>query len=198
MIRRDTNTIIKNSISYNYLEDDKTAINYLALAYCIVGDKKGVGKEYPSISNICSSFDLYDRKQSVKVRKRKTFKEHTLNEPILVLDIGTNEVKEYRNVIEVADLFEDRVQFIKQAIRNKHIYKKKYRIATKSDPDLKLYSRKNRSKKVKLINIKTGEDKIFDSRKEAAEFLSVVPALISNYLRSKSIFRDTWKIQDIN
>lgn len=59
----------KNSIATNILTDDKTAKNYLAIAYSIVGVNTEKGRKYPGASTSCRAFDLYDISEKNKPSK---------------------------------------------------------------------------------------------------------------------------------
>ena len=50
-----------NSLGPNVYSDDKTALNYKALAYCIAGCKINNKRRYASVNNICRAFGLFDQ-----------------------------------------------------------------------------------------------------------------------------------------
>ena len=59
MLKRSDRSF-NNSLGPNVYSDDKTALNYKALAYCIAGYKINNKRRYTSVNNICRAFGLFD------------------------------------------------------------------------------------------------------------------------------------------
>lgn len=96
MIVRENDNLKNNSIAFNILTDDLTTVNYLALAYCIAGIETNKGTKYPSISEVCKSFELYGAKE-IKKRKSSTKGTKIISKRIKIkaINVFTGEEKEF-------------------------------------------------------------------------------------------------------
>ncbi|MEG2276113.1 MAG: hypothetical protein RSC09_06405 [Clostridia bacterium] len=186
--------MIRNSRTFNLVNDNPTARNYLALAYCILGKQIGQIIKHPSTHNICATFDLYDEKANVRVVQKKSAKAIDYGK-IIIKDLETDLISEYENIEIVARELNSDIKAIKQAIRSKHVFRKRYRIASKNKPDLEVHKSKNNP--VMITNIITGQKLIKKSSVEAAKHFLITPPQVSYLLKYNKIFKNEWKIERI-
>lgn len=85
-----------NSLGPNVYSDDKTALNYKALAYCIAGCKINNKRRYASVNNICRAFGLFDpNEEKVNLMLKEKLKDEAKEMKRLGLNIRSNKNLKY-------------------------------------------------------------------------------------------------------
>lgn len=198
---------LNNSLGPNIYSDDKTALNYKALAYCIVGYKVNNKILYASINNICKAFKLFDSKDEVVINKMikeelkddvKEMKRLGINVrsnkslKYIVENIKTGDKTECAGLGSVSKLIGITYDHISTYINKGHIYKKTYKIHRVGEP-----SKIHNIRPVEIINIETKEVKKFESLKLAAKFINVSPASVTYNMKKNQPVR-SWKVEFID
>lgn len=185
--RQDTN--LNNSIGPNILTDDKTALNYLALAWCITGyNDNGTIKNITS-DKALRAYRLYENKDN---EKKKSTKKITLkNEEFLIENVKTGEVIKIIGGENVEKEIGIKAEYISAYSKHKMKYKKTYLIHRPNPSD------SLRRKIIILKNTVTGETKEFRGFKDVAKFLKVGESSIRYYKRINKIING-WKVESIN
>lgn len=179
-----------NTLGLHIINDDKTADNYMALCKCIVGVKSKDKVRYPSTSQACSAYKLYqdydplvDSKNTKQVlsyeTKTKEIKRHTKKLRLIVENTITGEKTECNGVESVNKLIGIKTTnvstYICTGIKYKGIYII-HRVGKKGD----------NSRSMKLTNIKTNEVKEFNSLKDVANFLERATSTVKYHINKKS------------
>lgn len=210
MLRKVESKGYKNNIGPDFLEDDPTALNYLALAYAVAGYEDEKHKiYYPTISKICSAFKLYDANEYIKEKTNSRERQQMLltrkemledKRPVCVEDLETGEILEFKNASRVSAYFKKQCGFFSKYVKNRSIYKNKYVLYRKGDrpTQIDISSKKsNNSKEVSGKNIKTGETRIFSSMQEAADYIKKSQSQVSYLTRSTRTTKCGWKFEII-
>ena len=203
MINIEDSAKLNNSISYNVINDDLVAKNYLALAYCIAGIKSKNKRIYAGITTTCRAFGLLENsnKSSVKetnnnlsLEDYKGYKKRS-DMKVIVTNTVTNEDIIYsssKEAIEKLGIQSNRIyNYIYNGTRYKGIYLIRYE-------DMPAHEVKpTRQKKVKCINEKTGEVIIKDSMKEAANYLGIRQDHMTYLAREGKKTKAGWRVEKI-
>ena len=194
---------LNNSISYNVINDDLVAKNYLALAYCIAGIKLKNKRIYAGITTTCRAFGLLENsnKSSVKetesnlnLEDYKGYKKRS-DMKVIVTNTVTNEDIIYSSSKEAIEKLEIQSNRIYNYIYNGTRYKGIYLIRYEDMPAHEV--KPTRLKKVKCINEKTGEVIIKDSMKEAANYLGIRQDHITYLAREGKKTKAGWRVEKI-
>ena len=203
MINIENGAKLNNSISYNVINDDLVAKNYLALAYCIAGIKSKNKRIYAGITTTCRAFGLLENsnKSSVKetesnlnLEDYKGYKKRS-DMRVIVTDTVTNEDIIYNSSKEAIEQLGIQSNRIHNYIYNGTRYKGIYLIRYEDMPAHKL--KPTREKKVKCINEKTGEVIIKDSMKEAANYLGIRQDHMTYLAREGKRTKAGWRVEKI-
>ena len=203
MINIENGAKLNNSISYNVINDDLVAKNYLALAYCIAGIKSKNKRIYAGITTTCRAFGLLENsnKSSVKetnsnlnLEDYKGYKKRS-DMRVIVTDTVTNEDIIYNSSKEAIEQLGIQSNRIHNYIYNGTRYKGIYLIRYEDMPEHKL--KPTREKKVKCINEKTGEVIIKDSMKEAAKYLGIRQDHMTYLAREGKRTKAGWRVEKI-
>lgn len=195
-----------NSLGPNVYSDDKTALNYKALAYCIAGCKINNKRRYASVNNICRAFGLFDPNeervnQMLKEKLKDEAKEmkrlglnvrSNKNLKYIVENIKTGEKTEYAGLIGVSSLIGITYDNISGYISKGAVYKKTYKIYRVGEA-----SKISNIRAVKITNVKTNEVKKFESLKLAAKFINIAPSSVSYNMKRNQPARG-WKVEFID
>ena len=202
--RADSN--FNNSLGPNVYSDDKTALNYKALAYCIAGCKINNKRRYASVNNICRAFGLFDpneerANQILKEELKEEAKEikrlglnvrSNKNLKYIVENIKTGEKTECAGLIGVSSLIGITYDNISGYISKGAVYKKTYKIYRVGEA-----SKISNIRAVKITNVKTNEVKKFESLKLAAKFINIAPSSVSYNMKRNQPARG-WKVEFID
>ena len=203
MINIEDSAKLNNSISYNVINVDLVAKNYLALAYCIAGIKSKNKRIYPGITTTCRAFGLLENsnKSSVKetnnnlsLEDYKGYKKRS-DMKVIVTNTVTNEDIIYNSSKEAIEKLGIQSNRIYNYIYNGTRYKGIYLIRYEDMPAHKL--KPAREKKVKCINEKTGEVIIKDSMKEAANYLGIRQDHMTYLAREGKKTKTGWRVEKI-
>ena len=203
MINIDNSAKLNNSISYNVINDDLVAKNYLALAYCIAGIKSKNKRIYAGITTTCRAFGLLENsnKSSIKetnnnlsLEDYKGYKKRS-DMKVIVTNTVTNEDIIYSSSKEAIEKLGIQSNRIYNYIYNVTRYKGIYLIRYEDMPAHKL--KPAREKKVKCINEKTGEVIIKDSMKEAAKYLGIRQDHMTYLAREGKKTKAGWRVEKI-
>ena len=203
MINIENGAKLNNSISYNVINDDLVAKNYLALAYCIAGIKSKNKRIYAGITTTCRAFGLLENsnKSSVKetnnnlnLEDYKGYKKRS-DMRIIVTDTVTNEDIIYNSSKEAIEQLGIQSNRIHNYIYNGTRYKGIYLIRYEDMPAHEV--KPTRQKKVKCINEKTGEVIIKDSMKEAANYLGIRQDHMTYLAREGKRTKAGWRVEKI-
>ena len=203
MINIENGAKLNNSISYNVINDDLVAKNYLALAYCIAGIKSKNKRIYAGITTTCRAFGLLENsnKSSVKetdsnlnLEDYKGYKKRS-DMRVIVTDTVTNEDIIYNSSKEAIEQLGIQSNRIHNYIYNGTRYKGIYLIRYEDMPAHKL--KPTREKKVKCINEKTGEVIIKNSMKEAANYLGIRQDHMTYLAREGKKTKAGWRVEKI-
>ena len=203
MINIENGAKLNNSISYNVINDDLVAKNYLALAYCIAGIKLKNKRIYAGITTTCRAFGLLENsnKSSVKetnsklsLEDYKGYKKRS-DMRVIVTDTVTNEDIIYNSSKEAIEQLGIQSNRIHNYIYNGTRYKGIYLIRYEDMPAHKL--KPTREKKVKCINEKTGEVIIKDSMKDAAKYLGIRQDHMTYLAREGKRTKAGWRVEKI-
>ena len=203
MINIENGAKLNNSISYNVINDDLVAKNYLALAYCIAGIKLKNKRIYAGITTTCRAFGLLENsnKSSVKetesnlnLEDYKGYKKRS-DMRVIVTDTVTNEDIIYSSSKEAIEQLGIQSNRIHNYIYNGTRFKGIYLIRYEDMPAHKL--KPTREKKVKCINEKTGEVIIKDSMKEAANYLGIRQDHMTYLAREGKKTKAGWRVEKI-
>ena len=195
-----------NSLGPNVYSDDKTALNYKALAYCIAGCKINNKRRYASVNNICRAFGLFDPNeervnQMLKEKLKDEAKEmkrlglnvrSNKNLKYIVENIKTGEKTECAGLIGVSSLIGITYDNISGYISKGAVYKKTYKIYRVGEA-----SKISNIRAVKITNVKTNEVKKFESLKLAAKFINIAPSSVSYNMKRNQPARG-WKVEVID
>lgn len=195
-----------NSLGPNVYSDDKTALNYKALAYCIAGCKINNKRRYASVNNICRAFGLFDPNeervnQMLKEKLKDEAKEmkrlglnirSNKNLRYIVENIKTGEKTECAGLIGVSSLIGITYDNISGYISKGAVYKKTYKIYRVGEA-----SKISNIRAVKITNVKTNEVKKFESLKLAAKFINIAPSSVSYNMKRNQPARG-WKVEFID
>ena len=195
-----------NSLGPNVYSDDKTALNYKALAYCIAGCKINNKRRYASVNNICRAFGLFDpneerANQILKEKLKEEAKEikrlglnirSNKNLRYIVENIKTGEKTECAGLIGVSSLIGITYDNISGYISKGAVYKKTYKIYRVGEA-----SKISNIRAVKITNVKTNEVKKFESLKLAAKFINIAPSSVSYNMKRNQPARG-WKVEFID
>lgn len=195
-----------NSLGPNVYSDDKTALNYKALAYCIAGFKINNKRRYASVNNICSAFGLFDpNEEKVNLMLKEKLKDEAKemkrlglnirsnkNLRYIVENIKTGEKTECAGLIGVSSLIGITYDNISGYISKGAVYKKTYKIYRVGEA-----SKISNIRAVKITNVKTNEVKKFESLKLAAKFINIAPSSVSYNMKRNQTARG-WKVEFID
>ena len=202
--RADSN--FNNSLGPNVYSDDKTALNYKALAYCIAGCKINNKRRYASVNNICRAFGLFDpNEEKVNLMLKEKLKDEAKemkrlglnirsnkNLKYIVENIKTGEKTECAGLIGVSSLIGITYDNISGYISKGAVYKKTYKIYRVGEA-----SKISNIRAVKITNVKTNEVKKFESLKLAAKFINIAPSSVSYNMKRNQPARG-WKVEFID
>ena len=203
MINIENSAKLNNSISYNVINDDLVAKNYLAFAYCIAGIKSKNKRIYAGITTTCRAFGLLENsnKSSIKeaesdlsLEDYKGYKKRS-DMKVIVTNTVTNEDITYNSSKEAIGKLGIQSNRIYNYIYNGTRYKGIYLIRYEDMPGHKL--KPTRQKKVKCTNEKTGEVIIKDSMKEAAKQLGIRQDQMTYLAREGKKTKAGWRIEKI-
>ena len=186
MLKRSDRSF-NNSLGPNVYSDDKTALNYKALAYCIAGCKINNKRRYASVNNICRAFGLFDpNEEKVNLMLKEKLKDEAKemkrlglnvrsnkNLKYIVENIKTGEKTECAGLIGVSSLIGITYDNISGYISKGAVYKKTYKIYRVGEAS-KIFN----IRAVKITNVKTNEVKKFESLKLAAKFINIAPSSV--------------------
>lgn len=195
-----------NSLGPNVYSDDKTALNYKALAYCIAGCKINNKRRYASVNNICRAFGLFDQnEEKVNLMLKEKLKDEAKemkrlglnirsnkNLRYIVENIKTGEKTECAGLIGVSSLIGITYDNISGYISKGAVYKKTYKIYRVGEA-----SKISNIRAVKITNVKTNEVKKFESLKLAAKFINIAPSSVSYNMKRNQPARG-WKVEFID
>ena len=195
-----------NSLGPNVYSDDKTALNYKALAYCIAGCKINNKRRYASVNNICRAFGLFDpNEEKVNLMLKEKLKDEAKemkrlglnirsnkNLKYIVENIKTGEKTECAGLIGVSSLIGITYDNISGYISKGAVYKKTYKIYRVGEA-----SKVSNIRAVKITNVKTNEVKKFESLKSAAKFINIAPSSVSYNMKRNQPARG-WKVEFID
>lgn len=195
-----------NSLGPNVYSDDKTAINYKALVYCIAGCKINNKRRYASVNNICRAFGLFDpNEEKVNLMLKEKLKDEAKemkrlglnirsnkNLRYIVENIKTGEKTECAGLIGVSSLIGITYDNISGYISKGAVYKKTYKIYRVGEA-----SKISNIRAVKITNVKTNEVKKFESLKLAAKFINIAPSSVSYNMKRNQPARG-WKVEFID
>lgn len=202
--RADSN--FNNSLGPNVYSDDKTALNYKALAYCIAGYKINNKRRYASVNNICRAFGLFDpNEEKVNLMLKEKLKDEAKemkrlglnirsnkNLKYIVENIKTGEKTECAGLIGVSSLIGITYDNISGYISKGAVYKKTYKIYRVGEA-----SKVSNIRAVKITNVKTNEVKKFESLKSAAKFINIAPSSVTYNMKRNQPARG-WKVEFID
>ncbi len=202
--RADSN--FNNSLGPNVYSDDKTALNYKALAYCIAGYKINNKRRYASVNNICRAFELFDpNEEKVNLMLKEKLKDEAKemkrlglnirsnkNLKYIVENIKTGEKTECAGLIGVSSLIGITYDNISGYISKGAVYKKTYKIYRVGEA-----SKVSNIRAVKITNVKTNEVKKFESLKSAAKFINIAPSSVTYNMKRNQPARG-WKVEFID
>ena len=202
--RADSN--FNNSLGPNVYSDDKTALNYKALAYCIAGYKINNKRRYASVNNICRAFGLFDpNEEKVNLMLKEKLKDEAKemkrlglnirsnkNLRYIVENIKTGEKTECAGLIGVSSLIGITYDNISGYISKGAVYKKTYKIYRVGEA-----SKISNIRAVKITNVKTNEVKKFESLKSAAKFINIAPSSVTYNMKRNQPARG-WKVEFID
>ena len=205
MLKRSDRSF-NNSLGPNVYSDDKTALNYKALAYCIAGCKINNKRRYTSVNNICRAFGLFDPNEEkvneiIKEKLKDEAKEikrlglnvrSNKNLKYIVENIKTGEKTECAGLIGVSSLIGITYDNISGYISKGAVYKKTYKIYRVGEA-----SKISNIRAVKITNVKTNEVKKFESLKLAAKFINIAPSSVSYNMKRNQPARG-WKVEFID
>ena len=195
-----------NSLGPNVYSDDKTALNYKALAYCIAGCKINNKRRYASVNNICRAFGLFDpNEEKVNLMLKEKLKDEAKemkrlglnirsnkNLRYIVENIKTGEKTECAGLIGVSSLIGITYDNISGYISKGAVYKKTYKIYRVGEA-----SKISNIRAVKITNVKTNEVKKFESLKSAAKFINIAPSSVTYNMKRNQPARG-WKVEFID
>ncbi len=195
-----------NSLGPNVYSDDKTALNYKALAYCIAGCKINNKRRYASVNNICRAFGLFDpNEEKVNLMLKEKLKDEAKeikrlglnvrsnkNLKYIVENIKTGEKTECAGLIGVSSLIGITYDNISGYISKGAVYKKTYKIYRVGEA-----SKISNIRAVKITNVKTNEVKKFESLKSAAKFINIAPSSVAYNMKRNQPARG-WKVEFID
>ena len=195
-----------NSLGPNVYSDDKTALNYKALAYCIAGYKINNKRRYISVNNICRAFGLFDpNEEKVNLMLKEKLKDEAKemkrlglnvrsnkNLKYIVENIKTGEKTECAGLIGVSSLIGITYDNISGYISKGAVYRKTYKIYRVGEA-----SKISNIRAVKITNVKTNEVKKFESLKLAAKFINIAPSSVSYNMKRNQPARG-WKVEFID
>lgn len=205
MLKRSDRSF-NNSLGPNVYSDDKTALNYKALAYCIAGCKINNKRRYASVNNICRAFGLFDpNEEKVNLMLKEKLKDEAKemkrlglnirsnkNLRYIVENIKTGEKTECAGLIGVSSLIGITYDNISGYISKGAVYKKTYKIYRVGEAS-KIFN----IRAVKITNVKTNEVKKFESLKLAAKFINIAPSSVSYNMKRNQPARG-WKVEFID
>lgn len=205
MLKRSDRSF-NNSLGPNVYSDDKTALNYKALAYCIAGCKINNKRRYASVNNICRAFGLFDpNEEKVNLMLKEKLKDEAKemkrlglnvrsnkNLKYIVENIKTGEKTECAGLIGVSSLIGITYDNISGYISKGAVYKKTYKIYRVGEA-----SKISNIRAVKITNVKTNEVKKFESLKLAAKFINIAPSSVSYNMKRNQPARG-WKVEFID
>lgn len=205
MLKRSDRSF-NNSLGPNVYSDDKTALNYKALAYCIAGCKINNKRRYASVNNICRAFGLFDpNEEKVNLMLKEKLKDEAKemkrlglnvrsnkNLKYIVENIKTGEKTECAGLIGVSSLIGITYDNISGYISKGDVYKKTYKIYRVGEA-----SKISNIRAVKITNVKTNEVKKFESLKLAAKFINIAPSSVSYNMKRNQPARG-WKVEFID
>ena len=205
MLKRSDRSF-NNSLGPNVYSDDKTALNYKALAYCIAGCKINNKRRYASVNNICRAFGLFDQnEEKVNLMLKEKLKDEAKeikrlglnvrsnkNLKYIVENIKTGEKIECAGLIGVSSLIGITYDNISGYISKGAVYKKTYKIYRVGEA-----SKISNIRAVKITNVKTNEVKKFESLKLAAKFINIAPSSVS-YNMKRNLPARGWKVEFID
>lgn len=205
MLKRSDRSF-NNSLGPNVYSDDKTALNYKALAYCIAGCKINNKRRYASVNNICRAFGLFDpNEEKVNLMLKEKLKDEAKemkrlglnirsnkNLRYIVENIKTGEKTECAGLIGVSSLIGITYDNISGYISKGAVYKKTYKIYRVGEA-----SKISNIRAVKITNVKTNEVKKFESLKLAAKFINIAPSSVSYNMKRNQPARG-WKVEFID
>lgn len=205
MLKRSDRSF-NNSLGPNVYSDDKTALNYKALAYCIAGCKINNKRRYASVNNICRAFGLFDQnEEKVNLMLKEKLKDEAKeikrlglnvrsnkNLKYIVENIKTGEKIECAGLIGVSSLIGITYDNISGYISKGAVYKKTYKIYRVGEAS-KIFN----IRAVKITNVKTNEVKKFESLKLAAKFINIAPSSVSYNMKRNQPARG-WKVEFID
>ena len=205
MLKRSDRSF-NNSLGPNVYSDDKTALNYKALAYCIAGCKINNKRRYASVNNICRAFGLFDpNEEKVNLMLKEKLKDEAKemkrlglnvrsnkNLKYIVENIKTGEKTECAGLIGVSSLIGITYDNISGYISKGAVYRKTYKIYRVGEA-----SKISNIRAVKITNVKTNEVKKFESLKLAAKFINIAPSSVSYNMKRNQPARG-WKVEFID
>ena len=205
MLKRSDSSF-NNSLGPNVYSDDKTALNYKALAYCIAGYKINNKRRYASVNNICRAFGLFDpNEEKINLMLKEKLKDEAKemkrlglnirsnkNLKYIVENIKTGEKTECAGLIGVSSLIGITYDNISGYISKGAVYKNTYKIYRVGEA-----SKISNIRAVKITNVKTNEVKKFESLKSAAKFINIAPSSVTYNMKRNQPARG-WKVEFID
>lgn len=190
---------VPNTLGPNDLTDDKTMLNYLALAKCITGVKINGSIKYPSISQACSAYKLYcdlgleDKvKQDTKEIKPTKKIKHNKRLKILATNVKTGKSTLCHGNGEVELLTGIPAGSVANYCNNGFAYKKTWKLSRVGKKE-----GSSNAKHVRLTNLKNGEVKEITGLNNVGKFFNRSPVTVGIYLRKDGVYKG-WKIEYID
>lgn len=201
MIIRETGTSLNNSVAYNVEKDDPTYNNYLCLYSIIKSKEIKLHNFTKKVSDIKKIFGITepknlerDRKEDTNKKKRdfktQAFKYRYYD--IKVEDEETGEILKFESSIELGEYFNVAPSILSAYIKNNNRYKKRYKITAS-----RLETNKYTNFKVLVANEITGEEKVFNTVKGAADYIEASATNMSILNRNQRTTRGGWKVKYI-
>ena len=180
MINTEIRTSIGNSTTYNPAKDNKTYWNYLALAYEIAGVEIDGKIIIPELRKIRREFGLEtENKAKENSSKNRKNKKKTSYTNIVIKNIETGEIKNYKDTREAAEGLNVHISRISNYIRSNCRIKRIYEIVSYDSEDYVQRASRNFSDGIFITNTETNEVNRFETCNEAAKFLKVAPCTVS-------------------
>ena len=114
---------------------------------------------------------------------------------IKVINTESGEIQCFDTKMECEKHIGIEARNIMQYIKRKAVFNKKYIFTISDEKSGKIY---NNGTRIKAINIKTGEEKIFNKFREASEFYGYVyVTFIQKFRKGQLSVIDDWKLEEI-
>ncbi len=178
-----------NTLGPNVLTDDKTALNYYALAKCIVGIEYEGKIKHPSIKQAVSAFKLSEQKTNTEETEIVSRKRYNKRLKFIVENLMTGEKTLCNGVKEVADRTGMTVTHVSSYARKEVVYQKTFKIYKVNENKIA-----SNSRYMQITNIESGQVREFESLKETANFLGKATSTIIYHVERKSLVCG-WKVE---